>query len=65
MGGQGNAGGFYPHYVELEMENRLYNRQGVFGTKTSKRGARVRRTDSLLGFTGQTYPALTHTNFEG
>jgi len=46
MGVQVNAGGFYPYYVELEMEDKLYNIHRVFGTNTLKRGARVRRTDS-------------------
>ena len=52
MSGQVKAGGFYPYYVELEMEDRLYNRYRVCGTNTSKRGAPVRRTDSPSGFTG-------------
>jgi len=34
-------------------------------TNTAKRGARLRCTDSPQGFTGQSYPTLTCTNFEG
>jgi len=37
----------------------------VFGMNTSKRGALVRRTDSPLGFTRQSYLALTCMNLEG
>jgi len=47
------------------MEDKLYNSHRVFGMNTLKRGARVRRTDSLSGFTGQSDPTLTHTTFEG
>jgi len=32
-------------------------------TKTAKRGACLRCTDSPQGFTGQSYPTLTWTNF--
>ena len=64
IGGQVNAGGFYPYYVELEKEEILYNRLRVFGTNTSKRGARVRRTDSPGEYRKQSYPNFAHTNFE-
>ena len=39
ISGQVNAGGFYPYYVELEMENRLHNRLRVFGTKEFGQGS--------------------------
>ena len=64
IGGQVNAGGFYPYYVELEKEEILYKRLRVFGTNTSKGGARVRRTDSPRECRRQSYRTFRRTNFE-
>jgi len=46
IGEQAKVFRFYPYSVELEREVTLYNRRRVFGANTTKRGARVRRTDS-------------------
>jgi len=43
----------YPYYVELETEDRLYNKRRVFGTNTLRRGARVRRMDSRKDLEGK------------